>query len=366
MKRYHTILPVSVKLDALPEIPAEKILFFDLETTGLSWRTSHLVLIGWFCMNGKRWELTQVFLESPLEERQVICEFLSLIFDDSLLIHYNGSTFDIPYLAGKCSLYQLPFDPQKVKTLDLYQKLRPLRRLFALPSLKQRDLEPLTGFFRQDHLTGKQVISCYRDYILSGEESLCHDILNHNREDLTGLVSLLPLQNLISWFDASHPVSSAVKEEEKITFLLDTDFALPRPLSLTAKDIALLGEGHRLRLSVRILAETLKLFFDDYRNYYYLPQEDMAVHKSVGQFVDRDHRKQATSSTCYQKKDGCFLPAPPGFSAASLFCRSRKEKEKFCLLEELLADPAATEEYVFLLLRFLIRSESEFSNKKGG
>ena len=366
MKRYQTILPVPAILDALPGDSAEKILFFDLETTGLSWRTSHLVLIGWICLESGRWKLTQIFLESPLEERQAICEFLSRILDDSLLIHYNGSTFDIPYLSGKCSLYQIHPVLEKARNLNLYQKLRPLRRLFGLSSMKQRDLEPLTGFFRQDHLTGKEVLSCYQKYILSGEESLCQDLFKHNREDLTGLTRLLSLLTLIRWFDSPHPISSAVKDEEKITFLIDTDFALLRPLSLTDGDIALQGEGHRLRLSVKILSETLKLFFEDHRNYYYLPQEDMAIHKSVGQFVDRSCRRQATPSTCYQKIDGRFLPAPPGFSALSLFCRSRKEKEKFCLLEELLSDPAATEKYVFLLLRFLIYSESEFSNKKGG
>ena len=314
MKRYQTILPVPAILDALPGDSAEKILFFDLETTGLSWRTSHLVLIGWICLESGRWKLTQIFLESPLEERQAICEFLSRILDDSLLIHYNGSTFDIPYLSGKCSLYQIHPVLEKARNLDLYQKLRPLRRLFGLSSMKQRDLEPLTGFFRQDHLTGKEVLSCYQKYILSGEESLCQDLFKHNREDLTGLTRLLSLLTLIRWFDSPHPISSAVKDEEKITFLIDTDFALLRPLSLTDGDIALQGEGHRLRLS-----ETLKLFFEDHRNYYYLPQEDMAIHKGVGQFVDRSCRRQATPSTCYQKIDGRFLPAPPGFSALSLF-----------------------------------------------
>ena len=80
MKRYQTILPVPAILDALPGDSAEKILFFDLETTGLSWRTSHLVLIGWICLESGRWKLTQIFLESPLEERQAICEFLSRIW----------------------------------------------------------------------------------------------------------------------------------------------------------------------------------------------------------------------------------------------------------------------------------------------
>ena len=33
--------------------------------------------------------------------------------------------------------------------------------------------------------------------------------------------------------------------------------------------------------------------------YYYLPEEDSAVHKSVGIYVDKSRRKAATPQTCY-------------------------------------------------------------------
>lgn len=52
----------------------------------------------------------------------------------------------------------------------------------------------------------------------------------------------------------------------------------------------------------------LKTFFKDYKDYYYLPAEDYAIHKSVGEFVDRSARKQATAHTAYIKKAGTFIP----------------------------------------------------------
>lgn len=36
--------------------------------------------------------------------------------------------------------------------------------------------------------------------------------------------------------------------------------------------------------------------------------EDTAIHKSVGEYVDRDARAKATARTCYTKKQGLFLP----------------------------------------------------------
>ena len=65
-----------------------------------------------------------------------------------------------------------------------------------------------------------------------------------------------------------------------------------------------------MNLAVTLYDGELKYFFVDYKNYYYLPAEDCAIHKSVGTYVDRSARKQATARTCYQKKKGCFVPQP--------------------------------------------------------
>ena len=52
----------------------------------------------------------------------------------------------------------------------------------------------------------------------------------------------------------------------------------------------------------------MKYFFRDYANYYYLPEEDQAIHKSVAVFVDPSRRQKATAKTCYPKHTGLFFP----------------------------------------------------------
>ena len=68
------------------------------------------------------------------------------------------------------------------------------------------------------------------------------------------------------------------------------------------------GEGHEGTLIIPIYEEELKYFYANYKDYYYLPTEDIAMHKSIASFVDREYREQAGASTCYTRKFSSYLP----------------------------------------------------------
>ena len=85
------------------------------------------------------------------------------------------------------------------------------------------------------------------------------------------------------------------------------------------------AEGTKVQLRIPFREGTLRHFFKDYKNYYYLPEEDTALHRSVAAFVDPLHRRKASADNCYVKKQGLFLPQPaelcqPAFRDA---CRDR-------------------------------------------
>ena len=61
-------------------------------------------------------------------------------------------------------------------------------------------------------------------------------------------------------------------------------------------------------LKVPLYEEELKYFYSNYKDYYYLPIEDNAIHRSVAHFVDKDHRIKATAATCYTRKQSSYLP----------------------------------------------------------
>ena len=67
------------------------------------------------------------------------------------------------------------------------------------------------------------------------------------------------------------------------------------------------AEGSEATLRVPLYETELKYFYSNYKDYYYLPQEDVAIHKSLAEFVDKAHREKATAANCYTKKTGQFL-----------------------------------------------------------
>ena len=80
-------------------------------------------------------------------------------------------------------------------------------------------------------------------------------------------------------------------------------------LSQTDDAYSLMIRDNKCQLKIKVLEDTLKLFFDNYKDYYYLPEEDKAIHKSVSQFVDKKYREQAKASTCYENVNDCFVSA---------------------------------------------------------
>ena len=137
--------------------------FFDIETTGLSWRTSHLYLIGalFFDPAADTFTLRQWFLDRPTEEKEMLVSFFTFLSDVKRLVHFNGTTFDLPYLTHKALFYQMEDPLSSVASLDLYQALRPFQSILGLSSMKQKNMEQYLSFPRKDQLNGKQLISVY-------------------------------------------------------------------------------------------------------------------------------------------------------------------------------------------------------------
>lgn len=109
-------------------------------------------------------------------------------------------------------------------------------------------------------------------------------------------------------------------------------------------------DPERIRADVPRVSGEFKHFYKDYKNYYYLPAEDVAYHKSVGEFVDKNARKQATARTAYIKKTGVFVPVFKGFDADPdyIFRRSYEDKREYLPIEYLdFSDERVLCSYIF-------------------
>jgi len=279
----------------------EGVLFFDIETTGLSWRNSVVYLIGLISFTGGQWELTQYFAETMAEEPDVLISFCRAASLKSCFIQYNGQRFDIPYVQHKCTQYKIPNPFENKEQLDLYQLFLPLKKLLKLKDFKQKDVEEFLKYPRKDTLSGRELIKKYQNYQQTPDTALLHLIFLHNHDDMMGMVSLLPLQAYQQLSKGEYTVLNAELIESDLLITLQLFVPLPRQISYHKEGYYLTGQQTTVKLKVPVIQGVLKLHYPDYRNYYYLPLEDTSIHKSIGSYVDKSYRIQADPDHCYTK-----------------------------------------------------------------
>lgn len=293
--------------------PIEQACFFDIETTGLSPQVSSLYLLGAAYVEKDSWQLSQWFADDYISEADILTSFATLLSRFDTVIHYNGSTFDIPYLEKKYHAYHLASPFLGKKSLDLYRQLPRKKNLFSLPNQKLTTMERLFGFQRGDCYSGKDCIQLYTDYMQKkyfrdeAAQTLKHNLLLHNHDDLIGTVLCSQLLSYLH-IQPSQPHYQA--KEDALILSARLDCEVPIPLSYEQEGKIVSFEKDILKIHIPFYHGTLYHYFKDYQNYYYLPQEDMAIHKSVGTYVDASFRQKATAANCYIKRTGLFLPLP--------------------------------------------------------
>ncbi len=358
----------------------EELLFFDIETTGLSPKTSSIYLIGVLFYDPEEgcFKELQWFAERNKDEKEVLVSFLEFLEHYAYLYHFNGRTFDIPYVLEKCSRHaislsrhvkEILLDDTGMLSIDILLHVKKLKRFLSLGKCSQKALEQFLGIFRKDTFSGGDLIPVYAEYtrmrLLEPENAgaLEQTLLLHNFEDVEMMLSVCSLLQYETLFCENAPFfeeaslqnmkitlsqeaffpdgtteeknqQEDTKKEENTEWLLlsvPSSVTFPKEIKKTcsypqnkkkpdaAKEVssqtgqlpdAILSikEG-KLCFSFPVFKGTLKYFLEDYKNYYYLPAEDLAVHKSIASFADSTHRKKATRATCYTKKSGSFLPS---------------------------------------------------------
>ena len=292
--------------------------FLDIETTGLSAKNSICYLIGLAYYKDKSFECTQFFADTPDDEPVILQELLSYIGRFKAIVTYNGDTFDIPYIISRCKYNSLSTDsvfPQE--RIDLYKTARQVNSLLKLDNLKQKNIENLLSINRDDIYSGGELIDTYKEYIIKyklKEDTFAElsRLLLHNREDICALpeiCSILSLRQLLS-DDLSllKFVNSSIKSGV-LNYKFKTDCPFPKKLVINNSSIQLNIYDNIAEISINIIEEELKYFYKDYKNYYYIPEEGQAIHKSVAAYVDTSFKEKATKENCFTKKKGDFLPA---------------------------------------------------------
>lgn len=353
---------------------SNRFLYIDIETTGLSAGSSMIYMIGCGYLTGRGPDrgltLIQWFNDDAVSEEMILKVFRDLLAEkERILVTFNGDSFDLPYLRQRFQLLDLPLEEtvRSYPSIDLYRILKPFRNLFGLPRGRQKDWEIFMGISREDTMSGRDLIKIYKNW-LAGRDPAAQDMLFlHNYEDICHLYRLSPLMALAdvtegAFLHCEARLSSRdpAADEKEAVFSCFLKTPLPMGFTLKSSRGKLTACKDRIMIKLPPVTDSMKHFFRDYNNYYYLPLEDRAIHKSVGIYVEKQHRRKCSASDCYVKKYGVFLPLPNKMEDRHFtsFRPDYSSQEYYVEIDELLS--AAQEqlrEYLAGQVRFLLFSK---------
>lgn len=362
MQKWTNHIKIDLKDQLITQIVTEDSLFFDIETTGFSPSSTQVYLIGCAIRIEDQFVIHQFFAESKEDEVLILKDFLLLLENYQTLITYNGIGFDVPYLKAKCEYYHLKEPFGKKDFLDIFKIVSSLKFLLKLPNYKQKSIETFLGVSRKDTFSGGELIKVYEEYMLHPTQNLMELLRQHNYEDVLGMKDLLPILAYRSFFDGGYLITDIESnryhafdgtEQKELILTLKNHLPLPKQVSYCYQDYYLVCNRETSKLRIHIYEGELKFFFKNYKDYYYLPAEDLAIHKDIASFVAKEYRKKATVSTCYTKKDALFLPQCKSVITPA-FSKNYKDKiTYFELSDDFINDPQLIKCYVEHILEIM-------------
>ncbi|MDO4337921.1 MAG: ribonuclease H-like domain-containing protein [Eubacteriales bacterium] len=273
--------------------------FYDIETTGLSRSTAFVYLIGAVVYEENGWQLYQWLGEGQDEEADLLTAFSDFLQKATCTIQYNGDRFDQPFLQARYALHGIPSPFGELPSLDLYRSLKKCAPLLKLSGMKQPELEAFLGLPGRKYCDGRACIRCCRSYVKSHDSQLLEEVLGHNREDLLGLGNIFSMLSYLALYQGDFDVDKVTADDREVTAELILPFPLPVPVSNGSKHFYLRAEGTKARLLLPMKDGTLRQYYDDYKNYDYLPLEDTVIPKSLSAYVAKKARVPAKKENCY-------------------------------------------------------------------
>ncbi|MBU5481926.1 ribonuclease H-like domain-containing protein [Blautia sp. MSJ-19] len=274
-------------------------IFYDIETTGLSRYTAFVYLIGAVRFEQNAWYLYQWMCADEDEEALILQEFYNFLIGADCTIQYNGNRFDQPFLEERYRKHKMESPFWKILSLDLYQLLKPCQSLFKLTRMKQPDLESFAGIHKRKFCDGGQCIRLYKSFMKKNDADTAEIVMGHNEEDLLGLGRIFTLLSYKKLYDGEYrPVQGILLEQElKLVLELPTD--VPVSVSCGNAEFYLTVSGREAKMLVHLKEGKLRQYYKNYKDYDYIPGEDMAMPKSLTRYMDKSLRIAATPQTCY-------------------------------------------------------------------
>jgi len=173
---------------------ASRVVFFDLETTGLSGGAGTLAFLagcGWF--EDDSFKVRQFLLSGPAGEHAMLDALTEIFESASLLVTFNGRAFDLPLMETRWAFHRRDCPTGDLPHFDM---LPPARRLWrwreddgdcSLSAIERAVLR----FHRVGDVPGFEIPSRYFRFLRTGDAEVIRGVLEHNRHDLISLAAVM-------------------------------------------------------------------------------------------------------------------------------------------------------------------------------
>lgn len=329
-----------------PQMSKKNIMVFDIDTTSFEAANGCIFLIGTLTYEDNTLISRHYFSESISEETEIIEKFLDIAGDYNVLLSFKGESFDIAFigkriyelkkqnsqdrdLCDKLSFLYNKLQNIRSRSYDVFNEIHAIKPYMDFTSTKLDALRAKFGQKITERVSGENISKFYVEHIAANklkslleitgkpenvgfipdydpkpiEDELAHidpdagdrfleNILARNRENMEAVLYIMRLSHLF------------VMRQGHFNICLETD-----PISLHIQEC-----DFSIEIPLEICELDLKIFYANFKDYYYFPAEDMAVHKSVAEFADAASKKKATSKTAYRKVSGSFVRIPTAYA----------------------------------------------------
>jgi uncharacterized protein YprB with RNaseH-like and TPR domain len=179
---------------AIAACDARGALFLDTETTGLAGGAGTVAfLVGLAFWDGAALVLEQILVRALGEEAPMLERVRKRVEEASMLVTFNGKSFDMPLLRTRFVLSRVPrpVEPPHLDLLHVARRIHGKRvrlgcRLVALE-------QEILGFERLDDVASGDVSACYLHFLRTGDAGALLGVVEHNAWDVVAMAALVGL-----------------------------------------------------------------------------------------------------------------------------------------------------------------------------
>lgn len=200
----------------------------------------------------------------------------------------------------------------------------------------------------------KELYHSYFLFLTAGDPEQLDLIQTELTRVLSSLVDGVTSRQIPGYTDGSFQITGLSRTEDFLRY----ELLLPQEADkeVRSQELHFIQKGCQAVLYVPYFQTELKYFLPDYKQYYYLPASDEAIHKSLGSFIEPRHRRRAKPETCYIRRNSYFLPQPVPVEKPVFRESYESKRYYFECTEEFFSDHARQHVFLCCLLQELFYS----------